>query len=43
MERAYGLEVPQTLEEACDPERLALIIYDMQIGVLRQIKNAAAI
>lgn len=43
MERAYGLDVPQTLEEACDPRRLALIVYDMQIGVLRQIKDAATI
>lgn len=43
MERAYGLEIPQTLEEACNPERLALIVYDMQVGILRQIKDAAAI
>ncbi len=43
MERGYGLEVPQTLEEACDPRRLALIVYDMQIGILRQLKDAATI
>jgi biuret amidohydrolase len=40
IERAFGLEIPRTLEEVCDPRRLALIIYDMQIGVLRQIKDA---
>jgi nicotinamidase-related amidase len=43
LERAYGLEVPRTLEEACDPRRLALLVYDMQIGILRQLKNPAVI
>jgi nicotinamidase-related amidase len=43
LERAYGLEIPQTLEEACDPQRLALIVYDMQAGILRQIKNGSEI
>jgi nicotinamidase-related amidase len=36
MERAYGLEIPRTLEEACDPRRLALLVYDMQAGVFDQ-------
>jgi nicotinamidase-related amidase len=43
MERAYGLEIPQTLEEVCDPRRMALIVYDMQVGVLNQIEGAAAL
>jgi nicotinamidase-related amidase len=43
MERAFGLEIPRTLEEVCDPRRLALIVYDMQVGVLRQIKDADAV
>ena len=43
MERAFGLEIPRTLEEVCDPRRLALIVYDMQIGVLRQIRDAETI
>lgn len=43
MERAFGLEIPRTLEEVCDPRRLALVVYDMQVGVLGQIKDADAI
>jgi nicotinamidase-related amidase len=43
LERAYGLEIPQTLEEACDPQGLALIVYDMQVGILRQIKTGSEI
>jgi nicotinamidase-related amidase len=43
VERAYGLEVPQTLEEVCDPRRLALVVYDMQVGILRQMKDGPAI
>jgi biuret amidohydrolase len=40
MQRAFGLEIPETLEEACDPSRAALVVYDMQVGVLDQIANA---
>ena len=43
MERAYGLEIPETLEEACDPARLALVVYDMQVGILRQLRDGAEI
>jgi nicotinamidase-related amidase len=40
MKNAYGLSIPQTLEEVCDPQRVALLVYDMQVGILSQIKNA---
>ena len=43
MERAYGLEIPTTLAEVCDPRRLALVVYDMQVGVLNQIAGAAEV
>jgi biuret amidohydrolase len=43
VEHAHGLEIPVTLEDACDPSRLALIVYDMQVGVVRQIEAAAEI
>jgi biuret amidohydrolase len=39
MKSAFGLSVPQTLEEVCDPERVALLVYDMQVGILSQIAN----
>jgi biuret amidohydrolase len=43
MKSAYGINIPQTLEEVCDPQRIALLVYDMQVGILSQIKNAEAI
>ncbi len=43
MQRAFGLSIPQTLEEVCDPSRLALIVYDMQVGIVKQIRNGAEI
>jgi biuret amidohydrolase len=43
MQRAYGLEIPQTLEEVCHPRRMALLVYDMQVGILRQLEDGNAI
>jgi nicotinamidase-related amidase len=37
MQRAFGLNIPQTLDDICDPARLALIVYDMQVGIVKQI------
>ncbi len=39
MKRVYGLSIPETLEEVCDPQHVALLVYDMQVGILNQIKN----
>ena len=43
MQRAFGLEIPQTLEEVCDPRRLAVIVYDMQAGILAQLPEAETV
>jgi biuret amidohydrolase len=40
MDQRNGLDVPQTLDEICRPDRLALLIYDMQVGILGQIAGA---
>ena len=37
MERAYGLEIPQSLAEVCHPEKMALLVYDLQIGIMSQL------
>jgi len=39
MQRVFGVDIPQTLEDVCDPTRLALIVYDMQVGIVKQIEN----
>jgi biuret amidohydrolase len=39
MQRAFGLNIPQTLDDICDPARLALVVYDMQVGIVKQIDN----
>jgi biuret amidohydrolase len=43
VEKAFGLEIPETLAEACDPCKLALLVYDMQVGILHQLKESATV
>ena len=43
MQHAYGLKIRQTLEDVCDPASLALIVYDMQVGIVKQIANGPEI
>ena len=43
MQRAYGFEIPSTLDDLCDRRRMALIVYDMQIGIVSQIADGATI
>jgi nicotinamidase-related amidase len=43
MKTAYRLEIPDSIQELIDPKRCALIVYDMQAGIVRQIKDGDAI
>jgi len=43
MQRAFELDIPQTLDDICDPTRLALVVYDMQVGIVKQIENGQEI
>ena len=39
MEHAFGLDIPLTLAEVCHPRRTAVLVYDMQVGIVSQIAN----
>jgi biuret amidohydrolase len=43
MERAFGLDIPRTLGEVCRPDRLALIVHDMQAGIVIQLPDGAEV
>src|SRR4051794_19979662 len=43
MKTAYGLEIPDSIGELVNPRRCALIVYDMQAGIVQQIRDGEAI
>jgi nicotinamidase-related amidase len=43
MKTTHGLEIPDSLRELIDPKRCALIVYDMQVGIVRQVKDGPAL
>jgi nicotinamidase-related amidase len=43
VERAFGISIARTLEDVCDVTRLALLVYDMQAGIVSQIAGGATV
>ena len=43
MKRAFGVVVPRSLEDVCEVGRLALLIYDMQVGIVSQVAGGDSI
>ena len=39
MKQIFGIDIPHTLEDVCQPRRLALLVYDMQAGIASQVKD----
>jgi len=39
MKTVDGLDLPETLDEWADPTRTALLVYDMQVGICRQVDS----
>jgi nicotinamidase-related amidase len=43
MQHAFGLDIPIALEDICDSKLMALLVYDMQVGILRQLPAASSV
>jgi biuret amidohydrolase len=43
MQRAFGLEVPDTVAEMCRPAVAAVLVYDAQAGILPSVKDREAL
>jgi nicotinamidase-related amidase len=39
MQHRRNLSIPETLAETCHPDRMALLVYDMQVGVVSQLAD----
>jgi biuret amidohydrolase len=39
MQHHRNLEIPDSLADTCHPERMALLVYDMQVGVVSQLAD----
>lgn len=42
MQRAFGLEIPETVEEVLRPDRCALLVYDMQEAIVPHVVGREA-
>ena len=43
VEQVFGLTIPRTLEEVSDPTGIALIVYDMQVGIVSQLPDGVTL
>ena len=39
MQHHRNLPIPDTLADVCDPDRIALVVYDMQVGIVGQLAD----
>jgi nicotinamidase-related amidase len=39
MQHAFGMAVPETLAEMCQPSRAAVLVYDAQVGILAHVRD----
>jgi nicotinamidase-related amidase len=41
MQHAHGVTVPETVAEMCRPDRTAVLVYDVQVGILAHVREPA--
>lgn len=39
MKHFGGVDIPTTLDDLCNRQRMALLVYDMQVGICSQIED----
>ena len=39
MQRAHGIDVPETVAEMCAPRRSAVLVYDAQVGIYQHVRE----
>ncbi len=43
MQRAFGIDVPETVAEMCRPSVAAVLVYDAQVGILAHVRDREAL
>jgi nicotinamidase-related amidase len=43
MQHAFGIDVPESLVEMCQPPRVAVLVYDAQVGILPHVRDWASV
>jgi biuret amidohydrolase len=43
MQHAFGMEVPESVAEMCQPRRAAVLVYDAQAGILAHVVDGTAV
>jgi biuret amidohydrolase len=43
MQRAFGMAVPESVAEMCQPPRAAVLVYDAQVGILAHVRDRAVV
>jgi nicotinamidase-related amidase len=43
MQRAFGVDVPETIAEMCRPAAAAVLVYDAQVGIMPHVQEPEAL